>query len=44
MRGMRCVRGVQGGYEGYEVGMRGKRWVRGGYEGYEMGMRGTWRV
>ena len=27
MRGTRQVKGVRGGYEGYEVGTRGMRWV-----------------
>ena len=26
-KGARWVQGVQGGYEGYEVGKRGMRWV-----------------
>ena len=37
-RGKRWVRGVRGGYEGFEVGTRGTRWVQevqGGYKGYE---------
>ena len=28
-KGMRWVREVRGGYEGYEVSTRGTRWVRG---------------
>ena len=37
--GTRQVKGVGGGYKGWEVGTRGGRWVQGRYKGCKGDMR-----